>query len=73
MACWCFLLAALIAFYVGAYFYLDTKYPISAKFIQMNLSSPSIASQSNVEEAKKDGYSEKEIAEYLAQRNLQTF
>jgi hypothetical protein len=73
IAGWCFLTSVLIVFLVSAYFYIDTKYPTSARYIEMNLSSPSIASQFKVEEARKEGYSQKEIAEYLAQRNSQKF
>jgi hypothetical protein len=73
IACWCFLTSVLILFLVSAYFYFDTKYPTSTRYIELNLSSPSIANQSKVEEARKEGYSEKEIAEFLAQRNSQEF
>lgn len=72
-ASWCFLVAALIAFYVAAHFYLDSKYPTSAEFIKRSLSSPRITRQFKIEEAKKAGYSEEEIAEYLAQSYSEKF
>jgi hypothetical protein len=68
-----FLLATLIILYAVSHYYLQSKYPTSVDFIQRNLGSATIAEQSKIEEAKKEGYSEKEIAEYLAKRNSARF
>jgi hypothetical protein len=68
-----FLLAMLIAFYAVAHFYLISRYPLSVDYIKTNLGSPTFVEQFKVEEAKKHGYSEKEIAEYLAKRNSEKY
>jgi len=68
-----FLLAMLIAFYAVAHFYLVSRYPTSVDYIKKNLGSPTFVEQFKVEEAKKHGYSEKEIAEYLAKRNSEKY
>lgn len=68
-----FLLAVLITFYAVAHFYLEWKYPASVEYVERNLASPTIAEQFKVEEAKKSGYSENEIAKYLAEKNSETF
>ena len=69
VAGWFFLLAALVIAYGGTWWYVSEKYPSSAKFIQKNLFSPNILDGFKVDEAKKVGYSETEISEYLAQQN----
>lgn len=69
IAGWCFLLSLLVAICLLSYFYADNKYPTSSRLIKLKLTSPSIVDQFKVEEAKKDGYSEKEIAEYLGKIN----
>lgn len=64
-------MAAEVAFSVGAYYYLDTEYPVSTRLIQRNLDSPSVTASFKVVEAKKAGYSNREIAEYLAKENAE--
>lgn len=87
-----FLLAAEIAVFVGAYFYLNSVYPTTAlkggfRLELSDLKDPLFLQlppveqrkgrreifhevlQENVAEAKKHGYTDKEIVEYLAWRN----
>jgi hypothetical protein len=65
-----FLLAVLIAFYGLSYYYLMSKYPTSIHDIKQSLNSPTVTKTFSVEEAKKEGYSENEIAEYLSEMNI---
>jgi hypothetical protein len=73
IAGWCFTLSFLVVVCLISYFYADNKYPTSSRLLELNLTSPSVVDQFKVEEAKKAGYSEKEIAEYLAKTNWLKF
>ena len=64
-----FLLAAEILVFAGTYFYLEANFPTSSQFIERNLDSSEVVDKFKIAEAKKAGYSEKEIADYLALQN----
>lgn len=67
-----FLLAGLVAFYGAAYLYRDFRYPRSVQLLQSDLGSPEVTRHFKVEEAKKSGYSDQEIAGHLASKNSAT-
>lgn len=64
-----FFLAAELLIFGGSYVYLDAAFPTSVRFIEENLEATAISESFDLASAKKVGYSEREIAAYLAGRN----
>lgn len=58
-------LAILVGLSAIAYAVIDYEYPDDVEWIQTHLADPRVADASRVEEARKEGYSEGEIASYL--------
>lgn len=67
-----FLFAALVVVHVGARLYMQRANSTSMHTIQGNLNSSAITSRFKVEEARKAGYSEEEIAKHLFEENAKS-
>jgi hypothetical protein len=67
-----FLLAAEIVAGVGGHFYLEAKYPVQTTEIKRTLETPLVQDIFKVAEARKDGYTDEQIASFLADRNAVT-
>ena len=63
------LLAAMVSASTGTYFYLEQRNPTDASTVKRMLASSEVEGKFRVEDAKKSGYSESEIAAYLAEQN----
>lgn len=62
-----FCIALLLVISTAYYLVIDYKYPTDARWIEENLNDNRISGTFKVEDAIKDGISEKEIAQHLAQ------